>query len=107
VRHTHFQSLQAASDALRERLDELAPEVRRETIGVFKRQFEPVRQVVARAEISGPGVLRSAVHGGIDLRGDGSIEAYTGRLRRKLVTPREGESVYEALRRVLEHAHGG
>jgi hypothetical protein len=53
--------------------------------------------VVGRLELSGPGGLRA----GVDVRGDGSSEAFTGRLRRRVVAQRDGESAYEALRREL------
>ena len=54
------------------------------------RDFEPVQRVIARIEVAGAG---------IDVRGDGSSEAWTGRLRRRLIEQRVGESAYDALRR--------
>ena len=65
--------------------------------GTLIRRLEPVQIVVARLELSGPRRLRA----GIDVRGDGSSEAFTGRLRRRVVEQRDGESAYDALRREL------
>ena len=65
--------------------------------GSLIRRIEPVQQVVARLELRGPGRLRA----GVDVRGDGSSEAYTGRVRRRLVEQRTDEDAYGALRRIL------
>lgn len=60
------------------------------------REFAPAQQVALRAELKGPKGLRA----GIDLRGDGSAQAWTGRVGRRAVEQRPGEDVYAALRRV-------
>ena len=67
----------------------------RPTGGTLMRRLEPVQLVVARLELTGPGRLRA----GIDVRGDGSSEAFSGRVRRQLIEQRPGESAYDALRR--------
>jgi hypothetical protein len=65
--------------------------------GTLMRRLEPVQQVVARLELSGSGRLRA----GVDVRGDGSSEAFTGRVRRRLIEQRGRETAYDALRRAV------
>ena len=55
------------------------------------RRIAPVQQVRARLELAGPSRLRA----GIDVRGDGSAEAWTGWLRRQVVEQRAGEEHQE------------
>ncbi|MEJ7786097.1 MAG: hypothetical protein WKF96_14930 [Solirubrobacteraceae bacterium] len=67
----------------------------RETRGFLGREFTPGEQVAVRAELRGPRRLRA----GVDLRGDGSAEAWTGRLSKRPVQRQPGEDVHAALRR--------
>jgi hypothetical protein len=98
VRKHRHQNLDGALDELERIARELAEGVTgRPAGGTLIRRIEPVQQVVARIELAGPDRLRA----GIDVRGDGSSEAFTGRLRRTLVEQRGKESVYDALRRAL------
>ena len=98
VEHERADDLQDALAALEGRGRRLAAQARVPAAGgTLVRRFEPVQQVFGRIELSGPGGVRA----GVDVRGDGSAEAFTGRLRRKLVRQEDGESPYDALRRVL------
>jgi hypothetical protein len=103
VEREHLETLEAALDALARRVAALAlaPETSREELQFMRRRIEPQRQVAARVEIAGPRSRRGTVRGGVDLRGDGSAEAFTGRVRRTVVECRRGESAADALRRVL------
>jgi hypothetical protein len=99
VERVGFDGLDEALAALERRGEELQDGASARTVDLkVGRRFEPVQQVVARLELAGPGRLRA----GIDVRGDGSAEAWTGRVRRKLVDQLPRESPYDALRRSLE-----
>jgi hypothetical protein len=104
VGHKRYETLGRAMDAMERELDELAPTTRRRAIQIPGRRFDADRQVAVRAEVAGPGGWLSGPRGGVDMRGDGSTEAYTGRLRRKLVELQPGETPYDGLRRVLAEA---
>jgi hypothetical protein len=99
VERTRFDELAEALAALERRGEELQEGADTRTVDLkIGRRFEPVQQVVARLELSGPRRLRA----GIDVRGDGSAEAWTGRVRRTLIEQLPRESPYDALRRALE-----
>ena len=98
VERARFDEAASALDALEERGAELQRGAHAGTIDLkIGRKFEPVQQVTARLELSGPGRVRA----GVDVRGDGSAESWTGSLRRRLIEQRGGESPYDALRREL------
>ena len=99
MERTRFDDLGEALLALERRGEELQEDADARTVDLkVGRRFEPVQQVVARLELSGP----SRVRAGVDVRGDGSAEAWTGRVRRNLVEQLPRESAYQALRRALE-----
>jgi hypothetical protein len=94
VEKERYATLDEALAALAARIPAVSP---RPTRSAFGRDYEPVRQVAGRLELHGP----QGTHGGIDVRGDGSAEAYTGWVRKHVVEPLEGESAVDALRRSL------
>ena len=98
------EKLRAA--ALEEALDLVEREGRvlaagpgRRTVDLRARTFTPQQQVAGRVELAGPGV-----RAGIDVRGDGEAEAWTGRLRRRVIEQEDRENPYQALRRVIARA---
>jgi len=101
VERARFDTLAAALDALEDHVAQLSLQPRTDTIDVKTRSFSPAQQVVARTELSGPERLLPRVRAGIDVRGDGSTEAWTGRASRKVVEQEPAETAATALRRVL------
>lgn len=95
-----YASLDEALDAL-DGLLATGDVDRRGTARAFLREIEPVAQVALRAEIAGPQRMFAKVNGGVDVRGDGSAEPFVGRVNRRVVEVRSGESPVDALRRAL------
>ena len=94
VEKASFATLDEALDDMARRLGLPGREGTRRFLG---REFAPVQQVAGRFELRGPGGVR----GGIDVRGDGSAEAYRGWVRKRLIEQADGESAVDALRRGL------
>ena len=101
VQRSTFNDLDRALAELESRARELADSAPGEAFDAKFTRFEPVQRVVGRLELSGPERFVPSVRAGVDVRGDGSIEAHRGRLHREVIEERGGESPYAALRRAL------
>jgi hypothetical protein len=101
ITRARHESLAGAIDALERELTTLGPTGRRDTQRALSREYEPGEQVAARGELAGPSRLRPRVRAGADLRGDGSIAVYRGKVRRELIERRRDEGAFDALRRAL------
>jgi hypothetical protein len=98
VRKQRFDELDEAIAALERIAGELADGAHARPAGGFLiRRLDPVQQVVGRVELAGPDRMRA----GVDVRGDGSSEAFLGRVRRQLIEQQGRETAFDALRRVL------
>ena len=85
VEKERHDSLAEAFDALERRLESAGKARERSVLG---RDYRPEDQISGRFELKGPRGLRA----GVDVRGDGSASAYTGRVRKKPVEPELGET---------------
>jgi hypothetical protein len=101
VRRSEHERLDDALDALEEQARAAAAGPRLAPVDLRARRWAPGDQVAVRVEVAGPQRWRSRTRAGIDVRGDGSVQAWTGAPQRALVEPEQGEDAYAALRRVL------
>ena len=83
------------------RVEELADAARQVPARTKLRRYAPEEQVAARVELAGPERRLARTHAGVDVRADGSTEAYLGRVRRQTVDRAVGEDAIGALRRAL------
>jgi hypothetical protein len=97
VEKSAFETLGAALDALEAETRVAANTQRPVVERVLGRSYEPAQQVALRAELRGPGRLRA----GLDVRGDGSAEAFRGVVRRRPIEAAEREDAWSALRRAV------
>src|SRR5437764_1120006 len=89
-----YATLGEALDALEARGRELQRTTRAKPVDTkVLGRYEPAQQVSARLELAG--------RGGVDIHGDGSAVAFTGRMRRRMLRETGTESAYDALRRAL------
>ena len=100
VEKQRFASLAEAFEALERHLDSVS---RARELSVLGREYRPADRISGRFELKAPGGLRA----GIDVRGDGSASAYTGRIRKQPVEPELGETALDALRRALGESATG
>src|SRR5689334_11760216 len=102
VERDRFPTLESALAAAGARVEELRDEAPRSKARALLREYEPVQQVSARVELARGRLGRP--RGGVDVRGDGSTEAWVGLVRKQLVAPSDGEDPVLALERVLTQA---
>jgi len=92
-----FPTLADAVDALEVELRAVATVIARapRVERALGRQYEPAEQVAVRGELRGPRGLRA----GVDVRGDGTMVAFTGTVRRRPVELHDREDAWAGLRR--------
>ncbi len=100
VAREKFDDLDQAVAALERVADDVRRDGRLPQIKSL-RDFEPGDRVAARLEVSTGGMLGGRT-AGIDVMGDGRLVAYGGGVTRQPLEPRDGESHFEAVKRVLE-----
>jgi hypothetical protein len=100
VEHAEFDELDEAVAAMRERALEIRAEGPLKTASML-RDIEPGKQVHARLQLSGKGLLRKPV-AGVDVKGNGMFVPFRGGMRREELDPTEHETPFDAVRETLE-----
>jgi len=95
-------TLHEALDAVEEQVRAVSNGPHMEAVDLHVRTYEPGDQVQARVELMGPQRLRPIIHAGLDVRGDGTVVAWSGGVRREAIAMVGGETAYAALRRAVQ-----
>jgi hypothetical protein len=101
VEHQSFGELDEAVAAMRERALAIRAEGPVKRVAAL-RDFEPGRQVHARLQLSGGGVLRKRI-AGVDVRGDGTFVPFRGGVVREELDPTHHETPFDQVRETLEN----
>jgi hypothetical protein len=106
VKRTTHPDLADALDELEARARELIRSAPDTVVNARFKRFEPAEQVAARLELAGPQRVMPSVRAGVDVHGDGSLQAFRGRVRRQVIEPRESDpDPIAALRRSVADGH--
>jgi hypothetical protein len=100
VSHQHFDDLDGAVAAMRQRALEIRSEGPAKKVAGF-RDYEPRDQVQARLELSRGGFLSGRATAGIDVRGNGEFVPYRGGIRREEMDPSGHDSPFDTVRETL------
>jgi hypothetical protein len=101
VERSDHPSLSDAVEALIAAARVAASGPRAKAIDLRARRWAPAEQVKTRVELKGPERWRPTTRAGIDVLGDGSLQAWTGAPERTAVEPAGDEDAYAALRRAV------
>ena len=99
VKHLQAETLDQALELLKKQLGPLTTQSSRKPVGLGYRTYEPAQQVAARGELRINKKRFRSTYAGVDVRGDGSSEAWIGHFGRKLIDQEAGESSFDALSR--------
>jgi len=98
VRHSQFEELDEAIAEMRAEAHAIQAEGPLPAASML-RDYEARDQVHARLQISAKGLGKPTA--GVDVRGDNSLVAYRGALRRQELEPRGRETPFDAVRETL------
>lgn len=101
VKRSRHETADELFDAVSRLSEELSDRADRQPVKSMFRDYEAIELVHGRVEVSIATGRFKHRRGGIDVRRDGSIEAFVGRTNRTVVEPTPGETVPQALRREL------
>ncbi len=88
-------------DQVERQSEEMSDRADGEAVSSMFREYEAIELVHGRIEVTIADSPFKHRRGGIDVRRDGSIEAFVGRTSRTVVEPTPGETIPQALRREL------
>jgi hypothetical protein len=99
VRHAQFEELEEAMAEMRAEAHAIQAEGPLPAASLL-RDYQARDQVHARLQLTGKGLLSKPV-AGVDVRGDGSLVAYRGGLRREELEPQGRDTPFDAVRETL------